>query len=149
MLQELFSNSASYQTIELRTNLLPQSEIHKLFFEYGIKTSKASIQGAYKVDNETLRTTYLQLIDCNFKDISYQNKILEQRIMTELKQKNFDEISEPSFLCFYHCCVPKDIPIYEPSEREIWEMKQTQKRNSVEPIFGGALTNRGIKNIFL
>jgi hypothetical protein len=149
ILEHLFSNSAGYQGAVLRTNLLPESDIYKLFFESACKASNTSIQAKYQLNIETLKQTYLQLIDSNFKGIFYQDKVTQKRILAELNQKTFAEISDYSFLFFYHTSVPQDIPVYQPSFQQQWESKQAQQRNSVEPIFGGALTNRGLRDIFL
>lgn len=149
ILQQLFSNSSSYQAIDLRTNLLPESDIYKLFFEYALKASNVFIRGKYKVNVDTLKRTYRQLIDSNFKDILYKDKITEKRILAEFERKTFDDISDYCFLCFYHSCIPLDIPVYQESLQQQWESKQAEQRNAIEPIFGGALTNRGIKDIFL
>lgn len=149
IVQQLFACGAGVENIELRTNLLPESEIYKLLFEFAPKTSNTSIRGRYRINIDRLKQTYRQIIDSNFKDIQYRDRILEKRIQGELNQKTFEEIEDYSFLCFYQACVPQNIPIYQPSYQEQWEMKQAVQRQSVGSLFGGALTNRGIKDIFL
>jgi hypothetical protein len=147
--KQLFSDNTGYQVTVLRTNLLPESDIYKLFFESACKASNTFIEAKYKLNIETLKQTYLQLIDSNFKGIVYQDKVTQKRILAELNRKSFEEIADYSFLFFYHTSVPQDIPVYQPSLQEQWESKLAQQRNSVEPIFGGALTNRGLRDIFL
>lgn len=68
--------------------------------------------------------------------------------MSELKQRNFEDISDKSFLAFVKS-LPKKLDVYQESYFEQLHSKQAQELIAVEPIFGGVLTNRGLKNIFL
>lgn len=148
VLQQLLATTSGVGNIDLKTNLLTASEIYKLILEYASSNPNCVVQGKYTAKEDDLKRTYQLLIDRNFKDISFQDNVTEKRILSELKQKIFDDISDRSFLIFIDS-LPKKIEIRELSMIEQWESKQIEKRNSVEPIFGGALTNRGIKDIFL
>ena len=148
LLKQLLATSSGTGNIDLKTNLLPASEIYKLILECAFSNPNCVVQGKYTAKDEDLKRTYRLLIDSNFKDISFKDNVIEKRILSELKQKSFDDISDRSFLIFINS-LPKKIEIRELSIIEQWESKQVEKRNSVEPIFGGALTNRGIKDIFL
>lgn len=149
ILQQLFSNSDKYEALVLKTNLLPESDIYKLFFEHGCKTSNSTIYCKYRINIESLKQTYRLLIDSNFKGIVYHTKIIEKRIKSEFAQKSFEDISDHSFLCFCDAFLSREIPIHQLNYRQQWESKQAEKRNAVEPIFGGVLTASGIKDIFL
>lgn len=148
VLQQLLATNSDIDNIDLKTNLLNASEIYKLILEYASRNPNCVVQGKYTAKEDDLKRTYRLLIDSNFKDISFQDNVTQKRILSELKQKIFDDISDRSFLIFINS-LPKKIEVRELSMVEQWESKQAETRNAVEPIFGGPLTNRGIKDIFL
>lgn len=148
ILTGLFSN-LNHLEIEFKTNLVPESEIYKLFLDFASKNTNVFISGKNHINQDNLKETFLSLIDSNFKNILFLDKVLEKRILSELKLTCFEDISDHSFLCFYHACVPQEMTIYQPSLSEQLKSKEFFANKSIDPLFGGYLTNRGLKGIFL
>lgn len=148
VLSQLFAVGQGVSSIDLKTNLLPASEIYKLIIEQSLSNPYCTIQGKYEPKEDEIQRTYRLLIDSNFKDIYFKDNVTEKRILSELKQRSFEDLSDKSFLAFIKS-LPKKLDVYQESYFEKLESKQVQERIAVEPIFGGVLTSRGIKNIFL
>lgn len=148
LLQQLFAVGQGISNIDLKTNLLPASEIYKLIIEQAITHSNCTLQGKYEPKEDEIQRAYRLLIDSNFNDIYFKDNVTEKRILSELKQRSFEDLSDKSFLVFINS-LPQKIETHQQSFAEQLESKQAQERMAVEPIFGGVLTNRGLKNIFL
>ena len=148
VLQQLFSTNHGVTNIDLKTNLLSASEIYRLILEFSLDNPNCTVQSKYNPKEEDLLRAYRLLIDSNFKDISFKDNVTEKRILTELRQRKFEDLTDKSFLVFINS-LPQKIEVHQQSYFQKIESKQAEKRMAVEPIFGGVLTNRGIKNIFL
>ena len=148
VLQQLFSVNHGVKNIDLKTNLLFASEIYRLILDYSLSSPNCTVQGKYDPKEDDLLRTYRLLIDSNFKNIYFKDNVTEKRILSELKHRCFDDLLDRSFLAFI-TSLPKQVEVHQPSYYEQLQSKKAQERMAVEPVFGGVLTNRGIKDIFL
>lgn len=80
VLPQLFMVGQGVSSIDLRTNLLPASEIYRLILDQTTSHPNCTLQGKYEPKEDEILRTYRLLIDSNFKDIYV-------RIQVEVEEK--------------------------------------------------------------